>query len=124
MLRKVCLLVEDDRDDQELFNTTLQKISPGTLLVTAPDAESAKKLLRDEKLPDFIILDLYLPGIDGYEFLLQLKRDLQHRRIPVIIYSQVCDENEIQKLKKFGAMNVLSKSTDQEKLENLLSKLV
>lgn len=124
MLRKVCLLVEDDRDDQELFNATLQKISPETLLVTAPDAESAKKLLRDEKLPDFIILDLFLPGIDGYEFLLQLKRDLQHRRIPVIIYSQVSDENEMQKLRKFGALNVLTKSADHRKLENQLMQLI
>jgi CheY-like chemotaxis protein len=124
MLRKVCLLVEDDQDDQEFFNATLQKISPETLLVTAPDAESAKKMLRGEKLPDFIILDLFLPGIDGYEFLLQLKRDLQHRRIPVVIYSQLSDENEIQKLKKFGALNVLTKSADKEKLESQLLQLV
>jgi CheY-like chemotaxis protein len=51
--------------------------------------------LRGEKLPDFIVLDLFIPRNDGYEFLLQLKRDLQHRIISVVIYSQVCDENEM-----------------------------
>src|SRR4051812_13661820 len=99
MLRKICLLVEDDSEDQDFFRNVLKKISADTLLVIAPDAESAIKMLRAEKTPDFIVLDIFLPGIDGYELLLHLKRDIRHRKIPIIILSSLEDETEIQKLK-------------------------
>jgi PleD family two-component response regulator len=124
MQQKICLLIDDDKDDQEFFNHALQKVSPNTRLVVAGDAMEAVKLLREEIPPDYIFLDLYLPGIDGYEFLLQLKRDIKHRRIPVIIYSTLDDPAQITRTKKLGASDFFTKTYKLYELENLLRKYV
>ncbi len=122
MHRKTCLLIDDDQDDRDFFSSVLTMVSPETRLVTANDAVSARTLLRDDAPPDYIFLDLFLPGIDGYEFLLHLKRDINHRRIPVIVYSQVSNHIEIAKIKKFGAIDFFVKSGVTEELRRQLER--
>jgi len=119
---KTCLLIDDDREDREFFSTVLARVSPEINLVTAADAETARKLLRENDSPDYIFLDLFLPGIDGYEFLLQLKRDINHRRIPVIVYSQMNDHVEISKIKKYGALDFFVKSGEVSELQKQLER--
>ncbi len=119
---KTCLLIDDDREDREFFSSVLAIVCPGIELLTVADAESARKLLRENVSPDYIFLDLFLPGIDGYEFLLQLKRDINHRRIPVIVYSVVNDNVEISKIKKYGALDFFVKSAEPSELQRQLER--
>ena len=124
MKHKLCLLIDDDKDDQDFFHDALNDVSPEAQLIIAPDATTAIKILREEQPPDLIFLDLYLPGIDGYEFLIQLKRDMRHRRIPVIVYSQLDDEHQMTKTKKLGAADFFTKTRERNLLQNLLRKYV
>lgn len=121
---KTCLLIDDDQEDQVFFQRALQRVSPATRLIVADDATAAIKILREEQPPDCIFLDLRLPGMDGYEFLLHLKRNIKHRRIPVIIYSVLSDPEKINHARKLGASDFLTKSHKTMELETLLVKYI
>ena len=67
---KICLLVDDDPDDQEVFLTALSDVSSTALCLVAPDGDRALELLHhEETIPDYIFLDLNMPRMNGFEFL-------------------------------------------------------
>ncbi len=58
-------------------------------------AEEGLELLKTEKkLPDVIVLDILLPGIDGYEFLRRVKSDERLGKIPVIVASNLPEDEQ------------------------------
>jgi CheY-like chemotaxis protein len=120
MSQKVCLLIDDDKDDQDFFHEALNHVSPETQLIIAADAPTAIKILREEQIPDCIFLDLYLPGIDGYEFLIHIR----HRKIPVIVYSQMEDKDQLLKTKKLGAADFFTKTPISTELQGLLRRYI
>ena len=76
------LLVEDERDIAELVRYHVEKA--GMRLVHAADGGAALRLAHAE-LPDVVVLDLMLPGLDGLEVCRQLRRDAATRRLPIIM---------------------------------------
>ena len=88
MQPKICLLVDDDPDDQEVFLTALADVSTSALCLVAPDGDRALELLyNEETMPDYIFLDLNMPRMNGFEFLAALKKSKILKNIPVIVYS-------------------------------------
>jgi two-component system, chemotaxis family, response regulator Rcp1 len=87
------LLVEDSEGDITLFRRMFLRACPDAVLTVAHTAEAALILLQradgtgNDPLPDLIITDLNLPGIDGVELVRALKRDQRFRRIPCIVLS-------------------------------------
>ena len=77
------LAVEDDDDLRFLYETFLR--TEGLEVVTARDAREGLRLLDEG--PDVVLLDLMLPGMDGYEFLEELRRRREHRDTTVIVLS-------------------------------------
>ncbi len=75
------LVVEDNRDNREMVVKALR--FNGYKVIEAVDGEESIEKARTEK-PDLILLDIYLPKIDGYEVTKRLKRDKDLRNIPVI----------------------------------------
>ena len=80
--------VDDDPDDQYLFQHALEtlKSPPGLRCFFSAD-ELLEIIAETEDLPDLIVLDLNLPGIDGVQALTQLKHTEQFCHIPVVIYT-------------------------------------
>ncbi len=76
------LVVDDSTEDRKLLRRILE--SAGHLVEEAADGEQALSALEQE-LPDLILLDLMMPGMDGAEVLSRLKADARTRHIPVII---------------------------------------
>jgi DNA-binding response OmpR family regulator len=76
------LLVEDERDIADLVRYHVEKA--GMRVVHAADGGTALRLARAE-LPDVVILDLMLPGLDGLEVCRQLRREAATRRLPIIM---------------------------------------
>ncbi len=76
--------------------------------------------LTDKYKPDAIILDIMLPGIDGYKVLDILKQNPESRHIPVQMMSSI--DNDIDILKK-GAIGFLSKPLTQENITTTLNKI-
>jgi DNA-binding response OmpR family regulator len=76
------LLVEDDPKLHEVLSALL--LEDNITLAHAPDAQKALNLVREEHY-DLVLLDLGLPGMNGFEVLRQLKEKPLERPVPVIV---------------------------------------
>jgi len=88
------LIVEDDVLLQELLDRRF--VQEGFAPVKALDADQARRILQGS-VPDVILLDLVLPGTDGFVFLEELKRGEKTAHIPVVIISNLGQKEEIEK---------------------------
>ncbi len=106
MAQKI-LIVEDDKFLRELITRKLT--SEKYEVVEAIDGEEGLKKIQEEK-PDLVLLDLILPGIDGFEVLSKVKEDPALSSIPVIILSNLGQREEVEKGLKLGAVDYLVKA--------------
>lgn len=120
------LIVEDDKFLAELISTKLDK--EGYNIVLATDGESGLNKAISEK-PDIILLDIMLPGMDGFEVLGNLKKDTNPaiKNIPVIILSNFGQEEKVEKGLALGAVDYLVKANFTtgeivEKIKGVLKK--
>src|SRR3989344_3006689 len=101
------LLVEDDNFLRDLISQKLRKESFNVL--DALDGEDALKKAKSEK-PHLILLDLILPGIDGFETLKQIRADDEIGKTPVIVLSNLGQKDDVEKAKRLGATDYLIKA--------------
>ena len=101
------LIVEDDKFLRELIVRKLSKENFET--IEALDGETAIPLLKEQK-PDLVLLDLILPGMDGFEILSKIKADSSIANIPVIILSNLGQREDVEKGMKLGAVDYLVKA--------------
>lgn len=106
-MAKKILIVEDDKFLRELIAQKL--IKEGYDIGEAVDGEKGLKSIKEEK-PDLILLDLILPGIDGFEVLAKMKEDPIMAQIPVIILSNLGQKDDIERGLKMGANDYLIKA--------------
>jgi len=104
---KKILVVEDDRFLRKLLIDRL--LEEGYSVDGAIDGEEGLEKLKKEKC-DLILLDLILPGIDGFEVLSVLKRDENLAEIPVLILSNLGQKEEIERGLKLGAVDYIIKA--------------
>jgi len=121
MFKKI-LLIEDDKFLRELMNKKL--ITLGYDVVTAADGESGLVMIKETK-PDVVLLDLILPGINGFEVLEKAKQDPEIAAIPIVILSNLGQGEDIEKGLSLGAKDFLVKAhfTPQEIVNKLKSIL-
>lgn len=100
------LVVDDEEDILELVNYNLSR--EGYLVSCAATGEEGLKDAR-LKLPDLIVLDLMLPGLDGLEVCKQLKADEKTARIPVIMLTAKGEEADIVTGLELGADDYITK---------------
>jgi DNA-binding response OmpR family regulator len=106
-MAKKILIVEDDRFLRELIVQKLTK--EGYQTTEAVDGEEGLKKAKEEK-PDLALLDLILPGIDGFEVLAEIKKDSSISAIPVIILSNLGQKDDIEKGMSLGATDYMIKA--------------
>ena len=92
MARKQVLVVEDDPNIAELVLYNLEK--NGYDVVVADDGEKGLALARKAR-PDFVILDLMLPGIDGIEVCQSMRRDPNLADLPIIMLTARTGETDV-----------------------------
>ena len=87
MSARTILIVEDNPADCGLTIDSFRRLRPDVQIDVCEDGESALEQLRDKAraLPDLVLLDLNLPGIDGREVLHTIKSDPRLCRIPVCV---------------------------------------
>ena len=87
--RRPVLVVEDTEDDYETVVEAAHRASIENPLVRAADASTAARLLFAAPAGTFafVLLDYDLPGVDGLEFLNELRRHPVHRTLPVVIFT-------------------------------------
>ncbi|MBI2644380.1 MAG: response regulator [Candidatus Wildermuthbacteria bacterium] len=101
------LVVEDDKFLRELIVQKLLK--EGYEVSEAVDGEAGVKKVKEEN-PNLVLLDLILPGIDGFEVLRQVKSDVSTAKTPVIILSNLGQQEDVEKGIKLGAVDYLIKA--------------
>jgi two-component system alkaline phosphatase synthesis response regulator PhoP len=100
------LVVEDERDILELIKHRLVK--EGFLVESAVTAEEGLEKAR-EKPPDLIVLDLMLPGIDGFDACRILKNDKRTQHIPIVMLTAKGEESDIVAGLETGADDYITK---------------
>jgi CheY-like chemotaxis protein len=104
------LYVDDDRDDQEIFKQALLIVAPDVTFLQAMDANQAFDVLRTmESPPDYLFLDLNMPGKDGKQFLIEMKMNQSYKKIPVIVYTTSSNIDDMQEVRRLGAIDFITK---------------
>ena len=106
-----CFIIDDDREDQEIFAIAVGEIDNTIQCVSANDGVEALHKLKDFT-PDFIFLDLNMPRMGGKETLQKIRKLPSLRHVPVIAYSTSSEARDIEDMKKFGADHFITKPPD------------
>jgi CheY-like chemotaxis protein len=122
---KKFLLVDDDVDDTGLFREALHEIDPGIICYVDHNGRAAlDKLKRNEYLrPDIIFIDINMPGMNGWQCLEELKKDLRFRDVPVIMYSTSSYIGDAEKAIDQGALCFFTKPSDYNLLRDILKTI-
>ncbi len=107
-MKKKILIVEDDSFLRIVIAKKL--ISSGYDITWAANGEDGITMAKKMR-PDLILLDLILPDIDGFGVLSKVKEDEKIKYIPVIILSNLSQEEYIQKAHDLGAIDYLTKAS-------------
>jgi two-component system cell cycle response regulator DivK len=100
------LIVEDTPANMKLAVFLLQ--TAGHTVISTTDAEAALTLARDEK-PDLILMDIQLPGMDGLEATVLLKRDDATSAIPVIALTALAMKGDEERIRAAGCDGYIAK---------------
>jgi two-component system phosphate regulon response regulator PhoB len=106
MARETVLVVDDEEDIVELVRYNLEKEGYNVVgVTTGEDALAATRV----KMPDVLVLDLMLPGLDGLDVCRRLKGDLTTRQIPIIMLTAKGSEADIVTGLELGAADYVTK---------------
>lgn len=106
MIMATVLVVEDNAINMKLATTLLE--SAGHRVLLAIDAEAGLALARAE-VPDLILMDIQLPGMDGLEATMQLKRNDATRSIPVIALTALAMKGDEERIRAAGCDGYIAK---------------
>ena len=117
------LLVDDDEDDRALFIEATRELDNSIICLSAADGMEALAYLQDKQndVPDFIFLDLRMPGLSGEECLVEIKKQSRLSAVPVIVYTTSRDIEESKRLKRMGAAHFASKPVSEEEVYYMVS---
>lgn len=117
------LIIEDDPFLLSMYVTKLE--ANGYEVSSEENGEKGVEVIKKEK-PDLILLDILLPGKDGFEILEEVKKDDELKDMPIILLTNLGQRRDIEKGLELGAVDYLIKAhfTPSEvitKIENVLS---
>lgn len=126
------LIVEDSDEDYETITRAFKKSGMGNPIARCCDGDEALDYLRHRDqcadseafpAPGMILLDLNLPGTDGYEVLEEIKRDQAMKTIPVIVLTSSSDQRDIDRCYASGANSYMRKPVSFEGFVGAVQRL-
>lgn len=118
---KHILVVDDDRLSRKLVETLLE--GDGYAVACVDSGSTALKAIA-EAAPDLVVLDLMMPGMDGFEVLRQLRSTPATRNLPVVLVTALDQADVHARLASAGAVEILTKPLDRWKLAGCLTRLL
>ena len=110
------LVVEDDGSYRWVIRRLLESAFGNEITVEeAPTGSRALERLASSPPLDLILLDLSLPGADGFEILQRVRGDERTRRVPVIVVTSSQEESDVRRAYELGANSFVSKSDSPER---------
>jgi len=107
------LLVDDTPANIDVLKLTLGE--QGLNISIAPSGEVALKVAA-HSVPDLILLDIMMPGIDGFETCRRLKENDAMKAIPVIFISAKVEREDIEKIYSVGGVDYINKPFQREEV--------
>ena len=118
-------MIDDDEDDRDLFRESVNAVDPAIECIVMEDGESAFEYLSSgTTVPDYIFLDLSMPGYNGRKLLYNLRQSDRFKKVPVIIYTTSTNEDESKELHQLGATHFLSKPMDSKEIYYMISHVI
>ena len=118
---KKILIIEDNMAFQKVLKVRLE--SAGYVTTTAKDGLEGLKFVR-EVMPDLIILDIMLPGMDGHKVCRLLKFNQKYQHIPIIIFTSRDLDEDADLAKRCGADAFVVKTTRIPIMLDVIEKLL
>jgi DNA-binding response OmpR family regulator len=118
-MAKRVLLIDDEEEMVDMVSTSL--IAAGYEVVTASESLDGIEKAEAEK-PDVILLDIMMPGIDGYEICKSLKKQEETKNIPVIFFTALGDMTLRNKVDAVGGADYIVKPFEPEEMKEKIEK--
>ncbi|MFA4846168.1 MAG: response regulator [Patescibacteria group bacterium] len=117
--KKTILVVEDDHFLSDIYKRQFE--GKGCKVVVAPNGTEALKTLKELK-PDVILLDLIMPGMNGFEFLEALRAEATLKKTRVIVLSNLGQDSDKERCKALGVKEYLVKT--EVSVDQILSSVL
>ena len=117
----VVLVIDDDAANRQLLTVLLRREGIAAIC-TETGAEGLARART--QLPDLILLDVFLPGEDGFELLAEIKADPDLDRVPVVMFTILGQENGRQRALELGACAYVVKPFDMNLTVTLIRRLL
>jgi len=107
MDKKSCILIVDD--ERQNIKVLTELLRNNYKIMAAKNGEQALKAAQGNNVPDLILLDIMMPGIDGYEVCKRLKANERTSHIPVIFVTAVTETQDAARGFQAGAVDFIQK---------------
>lgn len=118
---RTVLVADDDEDILQLVSFRLERA--GYTVVTAADGQQALAAAREHK-PDLAVLDVMMPGLNGYEVTRRLRADEATATIPVILLTARVQEADVSRGFEAGADDYLRKPFSPQELRSRVQAIL
>ncbi len=107
--RRKTILVADDAPRMRQVAARLLEEAGFEVLVASDGAEALARIRAEH--PDLVLLDLLMPGMNGFEVLREMQRDPRVRDTPVLVMSGIYKDDVVSWVRRMGALDFLEKAT-------------
>lgn len=102
-----CVIIVDDVPEN--LRILVELLKTDYRVIPVKDGEAALKKISKAPFPDLVLLDIVMPGMDGYEVCRQLKKNPKTRHIPVIFITAISEVMDEAKAFEIGAVDYITK---------------
>lgn len=115
------LHVDDEQDIRELVAVILERF--GLKVVGAEHAKDALELCRSVK-PDLILLDIVMPGVDGFDLCRRFKTDAKLKAVPILMVTALDQVKDVEKALSAGANGYITKPFEPPKMRAKIAEFL
>ena len=120
--KKKILIVDDDHGIVHSLQRVLMLENKYIVEVAYNGFQAGKKFA--EVKPDFVILDICMPGLDGYQVCAHIRREQDSKHVKILVISGMSDPQEIKKIMDLGADEYLQKPFSNEALQQKIKEML
>lgn len=111
-------------DDEPINRSILEDFIEEQYQLALVDSGQACIDFLESEIPDMILLDVYMPDMDGFEVCQTIKQDARFQQIPIVFLTAKAEEQAIQKGMALGAVDYITKPFSEEQLFTVLQTVL
>ncbi|MBO9562114.1 MAG: response regulator [Niastella sp.] len=127
-MKPYIVYADDDSDDQEIFKDLVHTIEGPISTVIFNEGASLLQFLdsieTNDKLPNVVVLDINMPGANGFFTLERIRSNTRFRELPVVIYTTSSDAADKNKSFQLGATEFIPKPIFKNEFDSFKSRLL